>query len=171
MSKYVKELIINDLKRRLDGVENCVIANVIGMDSLQTVTLRRQLREKDIHVLVVKNSLAHRATEGSALASGFEGLAGSSAVVWGAEDFVALVKHVVKLDQGDAFQKFQAVGGVMDGEALSSARLKEISTWPSRTEQLSILAGQLTAPWRELQSQLTAPGGGLASQIKKKSEE
>jgi ribosomal protein L10 len=171
MSKYVKELIINDLKRRLDGVENCVIANVIGMDSLQTVTLRRQLREKDIQVLVVKNSLAHRATEGSSLAAGFEGLSGSSAVVWGAEDFVALVKQVIQLDQNDNFQKFKAIGGVMDGEALSSARLKEISTWPSRGEQLSILAGQLTAPWRKLQSQLTAPGSALASQIKKKGEE
>ena len=171
MSKYVKNLIINDLKRRLDGVENCVIANVVGMDSLQTVNLRRQLRGKDIHVLVVKNSMAVRATEGSALAAGFEGLSGSSAVVWGAEDFVSLVKEVVELDKNDKFKAFQTLGGVMDGESLTADRLKEISKWPSRTEQLSILAGQLTAPWRELQSQLTGPGGMLASQIKKKGEE
>jgi ribosomal protein L10 len=171
MSKYVKELIINDLKRRLNGVENCVIANVIGMNSLQTVTLRRQLRDKDIRVLVVKNSLALRATEGSAMAAGFEGLTGSSAVVWGAEDFVSLVKEVVQLDKSDEYATFKAIGGVMDGEPLTAARLKEISTWPSRAEQLSILAGQLTSPWRTLQSQLVAPGGALASQIKKKSEE
>lgn len=171
MSKYVKELMVRDLKRRLDGVENCVIANVIGMDSLQTVNLRRQLRGKDIQLLVVKNSLARRATDGSALATGFEGLSGSSAVVWGAEDFVALVKEVVKLDQNDDFKTFQARGGVMDGESLTPARLKEISSWPSRTEQLSILSGQLTSAWRQLQSQLTAAGGLLASQIKKKGEE
>lgn len=171
MSKYVKELIVKDLQRRLEGVDNCVIANVIGMNSLQTVTLRRQLRDKDIRVLVVKNSMAARATEGSALANGFEGLTGSSAIVWGAEDFVALVKEVVQLDQNDDFKNFQARGGVMDGEKLTADRLKEISKWPSRGEQLSILAGQLTAPWRALQSQLTASGGALASQIKKKSEE
>jgi ribosomal protein L10 len=141
------------------------------MDSLQTFTLRRQLREKDIRVLVVKNSMAARATEGSPLAHGFEGLTGSSAIVWGAEDFVALVKQVVQLDQNDDFKSFQARGGVMDGEQLTADRLKEISKWPSRAEQLSILAGQLTAPWRTLQSQLTAPGGALASQLKKKSEE
>lgn len=171
MSKYVKNLIVDELKRRLSGVENCVIANVIGMDSLQTVNLRRQLRGKDIRVLVVKNSLALRATEGSALAPGFEGLSGCSAVVWGAEDFVALVKEVVELDKNEAYKAFEARGGVMDGEPLTAARLKEISKWPSRAEQLSILAGQLTAPWRALQSQLTSSGAALASQIKKKGEE
>lgn len=171
MSKYVKDLIVHDLKRRLDGVENCVIANLIGLDSAQTVKLRKQLREKKIHVLVVKNSLAARATEGSALSSGFEGLNGSSAVVWGAEDFVSLVKEITELDGKDEYKAFQTRGGVMDGEALTPARVKEISTWPSRAEQLSILAGQLTAPWRKLQSQLSGPGGQLASQIKKKSEE
>jgi large subunit ribosomal protein L10 len=171
MSKYVKDLIVHDLKRRLDGVENCVIANLIGLDSAQTVKLRKQLREKKIHVLVVKNSLAARATEGSALSSGFEGLNGSSAVVWGAEDFVSLVKEITELDGKDEYKAFQTRGGVMDGEALTPARVKEISTWPSRAEQLSILAGQLTAPWRTLQSQLSGPGGQLASQIKKKSEE
>ena len=77
MSKYVKDLIVHDLKRRLDGVENCVIANVIGLNSAQTMKLRKRFRDKDIRVLVVKNSLAFRATEGSALSSGFEGLTGT----------------------------------------------------------------------------------------------
>jgi ribosomal protein L10 len=171
MSKYVKDLVVNDLKRRLDGVENCLVANVIGLDSAQTYKLRKRLRDKDIRVLVVKNSLARRATEGSALAPGFEGLGGSSAVVWGSEDFVSLVKEIVELDGNDDFKAFETRGGVMDGESLTPARVKEISKWPSRAEQLSILSGQLTAPWRDLQSQLTSSGGKLASQIKQKAEE
>ncbi len=171
MSKYVKDLIVRELKQRLDGVENCVIANVIGLNSAQTMKLRKRLREKDIRVLVVKNSLAFRATEGSALAPGFEGRGGNSAVVWGAEDFVSLVKEVTDLDGSDEYKTFETRGGVMDGELLSPARVKEISKWPSRAEQLSILAGQLTSPWRTLQSQLTGPGSKLASQIKKKGEE
>ncbi len=171
MSKYVKDLIVRDLKQRLDGVENCVIANVIGLNSSQTMKLRKRFRDKDIRVLVVKNSLVFRATEGSALRTGFEGRSGTSAVVWGSEDFVSLVKEVTELAGNDEFKTFETRGGVMDGELLSPAQVKEISKWPSRTEQLSILAGQLTSPWRDLQSQLTSPGGKLASQIKKKGEE
>jgi ribosomal protein L10 len=171
MSKYVKDLIVNDLKSRLAEIDSCVIANVIGLNAEQTVRLRKQLRDKDIHILVVKNSLVARATEGTPLASGFEGLSGTSAVAWGAEDFVSLVKEITALDGSEDYKAFAARGGVMEGEPLTAERVKEISTWPSRGEQLSILAGQLTAPWRLLQSQLTGPGGSLASQVEKKSKE
>ena len=171
MSKYVKELITQDLKRRWDGVENCLVANVIGLNANKTVLLRNRLREKDIEVLVVKNSMARRASEGTSLANAFEGLTGASAVVWGAEDFISLVKEIAELDKSEEYKAFEARGGVMDGEQLSKERVKEISKWPSRLEQLSILSGQLTAPWRTIQSQLIGPGGMLASQIEKKSEE
>ena len=69
------------------------------------------------------------------------------------------------------FEKFELRGGVMDREKLSSDRVKEISKWPSRAEQLSLLMGQILAPGANLLSQLTSPGGALASQVKKKSEE
>ena len=171
MSKYVKDLIVQDLRKRLDGVDNCLVANLIGLDSLQTYELRKRLRGKGIRVLVVQNGMVRRATEGTALAPAFEGLSGTNAVVWGAEDFVSLVKEIVELDKDEQqYKAFEARGGVMDGEPLTPERVKEISTWPSRTEQLSILSGQLTAPWRRLQSQLTSPGGKLASQIQQKGE-
>ena len=85
MSKYLKDQITADLTRRLDGVADCVLANVIGLDSEKTFLLRKRLREKDIHVLVVKNTLARRATEGTSLGPAFEGIEGSSAIVWGGE--------------------------------------------------------------------------------------
>ena len=40
----------------------------------------------------------------------------------------------------------------------------------SRSEQLSVLSGQILSPGRKLSSQLLGPGGKLASQIKKKGE-
>ena len=95
---------------------------------------------------------------------------GSLAVVWGAEDFVSLVKEVTKLDQGQEFAKFQARGGVMDGEHLTPEKVKEISKWPNRQQQLSILIGQILSPGARLLSQINAPGGALLSQIDKKAE-
>ena len=61
MSKFVKQLITNELSGRLDGVEDALLVNVIGLDANSTVKLRRQLREKNINLMVVKNSLARRA--------------------------------------------------------------------------------------------------------------
>jgi large subunit ribosomal protein L10 len=171
MSKYVKELISRDISRRLDGVEDALLVNVIGIDANQTVVLRRELRSKDIKLMVVKNSMARHATEGTPLAPAFEGVEGTLALVWGGEDFISLVKEVSQLDKSSDYKSFEARGGVMDGEHLTADRVREISKWPNRVEQLSILSGQILSPGANLVSQLIGPGGALASQIEKKSEE
>jgi ribosomal protein L10 len=172
MSKYVKDLLTKDLASRVDGVEDCVLANVIGMDANATTNLRKRLREKGIRLMVVKNSVARRATEGTSLAPAFEGLEGTAAMLWGADDFVSLVKEVVALDKDEEeFEKFTARGGVMDGEQLDTDKVKEISKWPSREEQLSMLVGQILGPGSTLAAQLIGPGGQLASQIGQVGEE
>ncbi|MFO7903563.1 MAG: 50S ribosomal protein L10 [Planctomycetota bacterium] len=170
MSRYVKQLIANDISRRLDGVENALLVNVIGMDANRTVGLRRELRQKNMSLMVVKNSMARRATEGTPLAPAFASVDGTLAVVWGGEDFISLVKEVSRLDKSEDYEPFAARAGVMDGEQLTPERISEISKWPNREEQLSILSGQILSPGAKLSSQLIGPGGALASQIEKKSE-
>ena len=172
MSKLVKNLLAKDLSNRLDGVEDCVLANVIGMDANSTSALRKRLREKGIGMMVVKNSLAQRATEGTSLAAAFEGVGGTNAVLWGAEDFVSLVKEATELNKDEEdFEVFETRGGAMDGVQLTPERVLEISKWPSRTEQLSMLVGQILGPGAQLAAQLKGPGGALVSQIKSKGEE
>jgi len=171
MSKFVKDLLTKDLANRLEGVSDCVTANVIGLDANSTTALRKQLREKGIGLMVVKNSLAARATEGTSLAGAFEGIEGTHAVLWGAEDFVTLVKEVNELNKNEEeFERFETRGGVMDGEKLTPERVKEISKWPTRTEQLSMLVGQILGPGANLAAQLKGPGAKLASQIKQVGE-
>jgi len=155
----------------LEGVNDCVLVDVIGMEANNTCALRKRLRDKNISLTVVKNGLARRATEGTPLAPAFEQMEGSLAVCWGGEDFVDLVKEVTELDKSDEFDKFEARGGVMDGESLTSDKVKEISKWPNRAEQLSLLAGQIMGPGATLAAQLIGPGGTLVGQIKSKSEE
>jgi large subunit ribosomal protein L10 len=90
MSKYVKELVTRDIKRRLEGVEDAVLVSCVGMDANTTNELRGELDKKDIHMLVVKNSLARRAAEGTRLAAAFEGASGQIGICWGSTDFVSL---------------------------------------------------------------------------------
>ena len=167
MSKYVKNLVIRDIAKRLQGVDDALLVNVIGIDANQTVALRRELREKNIKLLVVKNGMARRATEGTPLAPAFQDAEGTLAVMWGGEDFISLVKEATRLDKSTQYEHFQARGGVMDGERLTPERVREIASWPNRLEQLSILSGQILSPGAQLASQLVGPGGALASQIEK----
>ena len=68
------------------------------------------------------------------------------------------------------YEKFTAKGGVMDGEKLTAEKVADISKWPNRAGQISILLGQILAPGSKLLSQFNGPGGKLLSQVKKKSE-
>ena len=171
MSKFVKELVTRDIKNRLDGIEDALLVSYVGMDANTTNELRGELADKGIQMMVVKNSLARRATAGSNLAPAFEGASGQVAVCWGGDDFVSLVKEVVRLDKDEAkYEPFTAAGGVMDGERLDADGVKAVSKWPSREEQVSMLVGQILGPGATLNAALLGPGKMLNSQIKQKGE-
>ena len=166
MSKFVKNLIVDQIKKELAEVEDCVLVNVIGLDAGESGQLRDRLHEKNINIRVVKKSMAIRATEGTSLAPAFDGVGGSVAVCWGGGDFVSMVKELVNIDKDeDNFEAFATCGGVLDGEALTPAAVAEISKWPTREEVLSTLVGQLLGPGATLAAQLGGPGGTLAGQI------
>jgi len=171
MSKYVKNLISDHLREQFAEVNDALLVNMVGLDANANNVLRAELAEKGIEVLVVKNSLAARATEGTSLDGLFEDVTGTNAVCWGAEDVVSLAKEVVKLAKDARFEAFEPRGGIMDGERLSAEQVQEVSKWPSREEQLSLLVGQILGPGSQLAAQLIGPGGALASQIKQKAEE
>ena len=170
MSKFVKDLITKDLRNRLDGVDDALLVDVIGLENNKNVALRQRLRKKNMHLLVVKNSLARRATEGTRLASAFESAGGTLALIWGGEDIISLAKEVISISEDKEYEKVTPKGGVIDGQAIAAEQVKVVSKWPTRAEQLSILSGQILSPGAKLSSQLLGAGAKLASQIKKKGE-
>ncbi len=171
MSKYVKNLISQHVRDELQGVSDALLVNVIGLKATSNMKLRAELQSKNINLLVVKNSLAARALEGTPLAGLFEDVSGSTAVCWGAEDIVSLAKEITRLADVKEYEKFEARGGWMEGGRLTAAQVGEVSKWPSRQEQLSLLVGQILGPGGRLAAQLSGPGGMLAGQIKEKAKE
>jgi ribosomal protein L10 len=171
MSRYVKDLLTREIRRRLEGVQDALLVNVVGIDVNRSTQLRQNLRSQGIELLVIRNSLARRATEGSPLAAAFGQAEGNLAVCWGGADIVALAKEVDRLVSEGQFAPFAARGGVLDGQRLTAEDVHQISRWPTRAEQLSILAGQILAPAARLSAQFTAPAARLASQVKKCSDE
>lgn len=170
MSKYVKEMLIDGIKKELTGVENAFVVSLAGLSAIKNSDIRADLRKKNIHVRVVKNSLARLATKGTPLAPAFEAIDGPCAVVWGSTDVVALAKEITKIADNKALAPFAAKGGAVDGEKVSGEQVKEVSKWPSREEVLSTISAQLLGPGATLNAQLIGIAGTLASQIKKKAE-
>jgi ribosomal protein L10 len=171
MSKIVKKLVSRDIADRLQGVQDAVVANVVGMTGGENYAIRKSLRDQGIKLMVVKRTMAARAAEGTSLRPAFDNQSGSLAVIWGCEDFVALVRNITKLVDSGSFPKLEIKGGVMDGEAMSADQVKKVSKWPSRQEQISMLVGQILSPGSTLSGQLVGPARKIAGQVKKMVED
>jgi len=171
MSKFVKNMLVDDLRVKLRGVGDAVVVSLGRLDAQATTRLRAELRKKRIHLQLVKNSLARRATADTPLAPAFEASEGMLAIAWGGEDVVDLAKELDRLSAVKDFEGFECRGGALDGGRLGPDDVKKVAKWPSRLEQLSILSGQISGLAATLSGQLLAAGGTLAGQIASRAED
>ena len=170
MSKYVKQLVTDHIKSRLVNIQYAMLVSFVGLDANKNHALRTALAEKGVEIMMIKNSLARRATEGTSLNPLFQNIEGSLALCWGAEDIVALAKVLVKLSKDRNLKGFEIKAAVLDGEKLEAAAAVDVAKWPTREEQIAMLLGQIVGVGAKLSSQMISIGGGLASQIKQLAE-
>jgi ribosomal protein L10 len=171
MSKAIKDMLVDDLKGRLQGVGDVVVVSLGKLDAQKTTQLRQTLRKKRIKLQLVKNSLARRAMSGTPLAPAFEQSEGMLAIAWGGEDVVDLAKELDRLTAVKDYEGFECRGGALDGARLGPDDVKRVAKWPNRAEQLSILSGQISSLGSTLSGQIVSAGGTLAGQIKSRAED
>lgn len=171
MSKRIKNMLIDDMRRRLDGVNDVILVSLGQLDAQKTTQLRRTLRSKRIHLQLIKNSLARQATLDTPLAAAFTETSGMLAMAWGGEDVVDLAKELDRIVGMKDYEGVEFRGGALDGGRLEPGDVKAVAKWPSRGEQLSILSGQICSVGSVLSGQLLSAGGALAGQIKSRIEE
>ena len=73
MSKKVKNLVTNELKKRFGDVDAVAVISPRGIDAIKNHGIRRRLHEKGLRMTVVKNTLARRAGDQSKI-KGFDKL-------------------------------------------------------------------------------------------------
>jgi large subunit ribosomal protein L10 len=165
MSKIVKDMLVDDLKKRLDNVSDIVVVSLGRLDAQKTSQLRNTLRKKKIHLQLVKNSLVRRATLDTPIAPAFSKTEGMLAIAWGGEDVVDLAKELDRLSAAKEFEGLECRGGALDGARLEAGDIKRVAKWPPRAEQLSILSGQISGLASTLSGQILSIGGTIAGQI------
>lgn len=168
MSKFIKNHIIAELESELEGCSELLVVDMSKMSGTAANDFRVQLGQKDIHLLTVKNSLARRACESLGIQGLDSSLSGSSTLVWGSEDIVALSKEITKWAK-DA-EELEIKGGTVEGQPLDADGVDRLSKSPGRPELLSKIAGLLLAPAGNIAGALLGPGGLVAGAIKSKAE-
>ena len=85
MSKYVKELMMDQLKTELDGDRSVLILDLKGLDAITEYQFRRDLRKKSIKMRVLRNTLARRVFDDMGIGGLSRFLEGPSVAVWGGD--------------------------------------------------------------------------------------
>src|SRR5262249_28149167 len=113
MSKYVKELMMDQLKSDLDGSRSLLLLDLKGLDAISEHQFRRDLRKKSIKMRALKNSLARRVFTDMGLEGLSNYLEGPSVAVWGGAGVAELAKEIS--DQVKKLKKPEIKGGAVDG--------------------------------------------------------
>jgi len=164
MSKYVKEMMMDQLKGELDGSRSVLILDFKGLDAISENKLRLDLRKKNIKVRALKNTLARRVFADAGMGGLEKYLQGPSVAVWGGDGVAELTKeissHVKKL------KKPEIKGGAVDGIVIGPTQVEEITRLPSREALIGRVVGLALAPVQRVVSLANAPGSGLLGQLK-----
>jgi len=172
MRKDEKTQIIESLTAQLKETPNFYLADISGLNAEKTALLRRTCFEKQIKLVVVKNTLLRKAIElngNEEAALLFPILAGPSAVMFteAANTPAKLIKEFGK-QHGKPVLKGAYV---QECAYLGENQLDALVSIKSREELIGDIIGLLQAPARNVISALEANAGGkLAGLVKTLSE-
>ena len=168
MRKEDKALIIESMAAQLKETPNFYVADVEGLNAETTSKLRRACFEKDIKLVVVKNTLFYKALEMNQVAD-YEQFAsvlkGSTAVMFcnTANAPAKLIKEFGK-DNGKPVLKGASV---QDCTYIGAENLETLVNIKSREELIGDIIGLLQSPAKNVISALTSQGGGKIAGIVK----
>ena len=165
MSKLVKDLITKELTSRLNGLDGVAVINPRGINATKNNLIRRRLHAKGLRMMVVKNTLARRAAEGTPL-NGFDKLLdGPSAVIYGKESLPTIARVV--LDEKKADDTIELRGIFFAGEIYPGAKgVEQVSKLPTREEAIGLIMSAILGPGAKLAGALKGPGGKLGGILK-----
>lgn len=168
MSKYVKEMMMDQLKSELDGSRSVLIVDLKGLDAIAEHRLRSDLRKKSIKIRALKNTLARRVFSEMGMDGLSEFLAGPSVAVWGGDGVAELAKEISR--QVKVLKKPTIKGGAVDGVVIGPAQVEDITKLPSREALIARVVGLAMAPAQRIVALANAPAGNLQGQLKTMSE-
>lgn len=159
MDRSEKEQLVSSLREGLLESSLVVVSHQTGLTVAQVSDLRRKMREAGAQFRVAKNTLARLAVAGTENEGITPLLSGPTTLAY-SKDPVAAAKISVKFANDN--DKFNVIGGILDGKLLDAKDIETLSKLPSIDELRAKIIGIISTPATRVAGIVQAPAGQLA---------
>ncbi len=139
---------VEEVAAKFSEAASVVVVDYRGLTVEQVTELRKQLRDANVEMKVIKNGILRRAAEKAGLSGMEDVFVGPTAVAFSNEDVVAPAK--IMNDFAKNAEALEIKGGVVEGNVSSVEEIVALAKLPNREGLLSMLLSVLQAPVRNV---------------------
>ncbi len=133
-----KKAVVAEVAEALKSAQTLVVAKYAGVTVAKMTAIRKEARNSNVYLHVVKNTLVRKAVEGTKFAPLADQMSGPL-VYSVSEDPVAAAKIINEFAKEN--QAVKIVAGMYNEKLLDVAGVKQLASIPSRNELLAMVMG------------------------------
>jgi len=156
ISRAKKESLVSGYSEQLASAEHAFLIGFKGITVEQVTELRRRIREKGGHYVVIKNRLARRAVAGKPLEQVVSDLEGPTAIAFSATDPVSIAKVLADFAKEVPVLEFKT--SLVEGQPIAANQVADIAALPTRDQLIAKLLYLLQSPISRFVRVLAAAG-------------
>lgn len=162
-TRQQKEVTLEELKDKFSRAKSVAFGQYAGMTMTQLSKMRKEMRDAGVEFKVAKKTLVKLAAKEQGLEISDDLMPGTIGFAFSYEDGIAGPRIIKKM--GKEVEVLKLMGGIMEGQVLSIAQMKEIADLPSKEELLAKFVGLMRAPLQNFYGLMQSPLSSFARAV------
>ncbi|MCH9698961.1 MAG: 50S ribosomal protein L10 [Gammaproteobacteria bacterium] len=154
-----KKVVVTEVAEIAAQALSAIAVNYQGLTVDEMTAFRQQARDANVHVRVIKNSLARRAFQGTDFECMTEGLVGPLFIAFSLDDPAAAARIIFDFSKGHP--KMETALVAIGGKLYDGSELDRLSKLPTYDQAIAMMMGVMKAPVEKFVRTLSEPQAKL----------